>query len=148
MRQDGAFRLLEELRALCADEAGPRLAGEIVAYCRIGERSSPTGFVLTHLLGFPRVRNYGGSWTEWVSLVAFPSRNEGRPAVPGVAAGLPPCLPEIVEEFAAVEALEPPAGDGAIRRRARSGQSRPDQAVVTGGFCLSSTMRRNTSGRA
>ena len=46
----------------------------MIAYCRIGERSSHTWFVLTHLLGYPNVRNYDGSWTEWGSLVASRSR--------------------------------------------------------------------------
>jgi Rhodanese-like domain len=45
---------------------------EVVAYCRIGERSSHTWFVLTYLLGYPAVRNYGGSWTEWGSLIDAP----------------------------------------------------------------------------
>ena len=45
---------------------------EIIAYCRIGERSSHTWFVLTYLLGFSNVRNYDGSWTEWGSLVRVP----------------------------------------------------------------------------
>jgi len=44
----------------------------VVAYCRIGERSSLTWFVLTYLLGFPKVRNYDGSWTEWGNLVSVP----------------------------------------------------------------------------
>jgi thiosulfate/3-mercaptopyruvate sulfurtransferase len=45
---------------------------DIVAYCRIGERSSHTWFVLTHLLGYPSVRNYDGSWTEWGNKVRAP----------------------------------------------------------------------------
>ena len=45
---------------------------DIIAYCRIGERSSHTWFVLTHLLGFSNVRNYDGSWTEWGSAVRVP----------------------------------------------------------------------------
>jgi thiosulfate/3-mercaptopyruvate sulfurtransferase len=45
---------------------------EVVAYCRIGERSAHTWFVLTELLGYPNVRNYDGSWTEWGSLVKAP----------------------------------------------------------------------------
>ena len=45
---------------------------EVVAYCRIGERSSHTWFVLHYLLGYPKVRNYDGSWTEWGSLIGVP----------------------------------------------------------------------------
>ena len=44
----------------------------MIAYCRIGERSAHTWFVLTHLLGYKNVRNYDGSWTEWGSLVGAP----------------------------------------------------------------------------
>ena len=45
---------------------------DVIVYCRIGERSSHTWFVLTHLLGYPKVRNYDGSWTEWGNLVGVP----------------------------------------------------------------------------
>jgi thiosulfate/3-mercaptopyruvate sulfurtransferase len=45
---------------------------DIIAYCRIGERSSHTWFVLTYLLGYPSVRNYDGSWTEWGNRVRMP----------------------------------------------------------------------------
>lgn len=69
---DGTFRSLEELNALYRDEAGLKDGDDIVAYCRIGERSSHTWFVLTYLLGFPGVRNYDGSWTEWGSAVRVP----------------------------------------------------------------------------
>jgi thiosulfate/3-mercaptopyruvate sulfurtransferase len=69
---DGTFRSLEELNALYRDEAGLADSDDIVAYCRIGERSSHTWFVLTHLLGYPKVRNYDGSWTEWGSAVRVP----------------------------------------------------------------------------
>jgi len=66
------FRSAEELRAIYEDEQGLRPAEETVVYCRIGERSSHTGFVLTYLLGYPRVRNYDGSWTEWGNGVGLP----------------------------------------------------------------------------
>ena len=69
---DGTFRPLGELNALYRDEAGLKDGDDIVAYCRIGERSSHTWFVLTHLLGFEGVRNYDGSWTEWGSAVRVP----------------------------------------------------------------------------
>ena len=69
--EDGTFRSREELEALYAD-AGIKESDEVIAYCRIGERSSHTWFVLKHLLGFENVRNYDGSWTEWGSLVGVP----------------------------------------------------------------------------
>lgn len=68
---DGSFKPAEELRELYADE-GVDLGKETVAYCRIGERSAHTWFVLHELLGVPAVRNYDGSWTEWGSLVGAP----------------------------------------------------------------------------
>jgi thiosulfate/3-mercaptopyruvate sulfurtransferase len=69
---DGTFRPLDELTAIYRDEAGLGDADEVIAYCRIGERSSHTWFVLKHLLGIPHVRNYDGSWTEWGSAVRVP----------------------------------------------------------------------------
>jgi len=66
------FRSAEELRALYVGEAGLRPEEETIAYCRIGERSSHTWFVLTYLLGFQKVRNYDGSWTEWGNGVRLP----------------------------------------------------------------------------
>jgi thiosulfate/3-mercaptopyruvate sulfurtransferase len=69
---DGTFRPVEELRALYTEEQGLDPDDEVVAYCRIGERSSHTWFVLQHLLGYPNVRNYDGSWTEWGNLVRAP----------------------------------------------------------------------------
>jgi thiosulfate/3-mercaptopyruvate sulfurtransferase len=69
---DGTFRSAEELRAIYLEEQGLSPDDDVVAYCRIGERSSHTWFVLTHLLGFEKVRNYDGSWTEWGNLVRAP----------------------------------------------------------------------------
>ena len=69
---DGTFKPAEELRALYEREAGLEPQDDVVVYCRIGERSSHTWFVLTHLLGYERVRNYDGSWTEWGNLVGVP----------------------------------------------------------------------------
>ena len=69
---DGTFKTREELDAIYRDEAGLGEADDVIAYCRIGERSSHTWFVLTHLLGFEKVRNYDGSWTEWGSAVRVP----------------------------------------------------------------------------
>jgi thiosulfate/3-mercaptopyruvate sulfurtransferase len=68
---DGTFRSATELRELYQGK-GIRPDGEVIAYCRIGERSSHTWFALTELLGYPDVRNYDGSWTEYGSLVAVP----------------------------------------------------------------------------
>ena len=69
--EDGTFKSADELRSLY-EGAGVRANGDIVAYCRIGERSSHTWFVLHELLGLPKVRNYDGSWTEYGSLVDVP----------------------------------------------------------------------------
>jgi thiosulfate/3-mercaptopyruvate sulfurtransferase len=69
---DGTFRRTEELDALYRGEAGLADGDDVIAYCRIGERSAHTWFVLTHLLGFENVRNYDGSWTEWGSAVRVP----------------------------------------------------------------------------
>jgi thiosulfate/3-mercaptopyruvate sulfurtransferase len=68
---DGTFRTADELRAIYAG-TGITPDKDIITYCRIGERSSHTWFVLTQLLGYSRVRNYDGSWTEWGSLVRAP----------------------------------------------------------------------------
>ncbi|CAN5586091.1 sulfurtransferase [soil metagenome] len=70
--EDGTFRSREELEAIYQQEQGLDPADDVVAYCRIGERSSHTWFVLTHLLGFDSVRNYDGSWTEWGNAVRVP----------------------------------------------------------------------------
>jgi thiosulfate/3-mercaptopyruvate sulfurtransferase len=68
---DGTFRTADELRELYAAE-GITADREVIAYCRIGERSSHTWFALQELLGFPNVKNYDGSWTEYGSLVGAP----------------------------------------------------------------------------
>jgi len=68
----GEFKSASELERIYVEEQGLRADEEVIAYCRIGERSSHTWFVLTYLLGFPRVRNYDGSWTEWGNLVGVP----------------------------------------------------------------------------
>jgi thiosulfate/3-mercaptopyruvate sulfurtransferase len=69
---DGTFKTAEQLRAIYEGEAKLQEGDDVVVYCRIGERSSHTWFVLTNLLGYPRVRNYDGSWTEWGNLVGAP----------------------------------------------------------------------------
>jgi thiosulfate/3-mercaptopyruvate sulfurtransferase len=71
VREDGTFRDADELRELYAAK-GITEDKDVIAYCRIGERSSHTWFVLHELLGFERVRNYDGSWTEYGSLVGVP----------------------------------------------------------------------------
>ena len=70
--ENGVFRTRAELEAIYLDGAGLTPGADVIAYCRIGERSSHTWFVLKYLLGFENVRNYDGSWTEWGSLVGAP----------------------------------------------------------------------------
>jgi thiosulfate/3-mercaptopyruvate sulfurtransferase len=70
--EDGTFKRRADLEAIYLQEQGLRPTDDVVAYCRIGERSSHTWFVLTHLLGFDKVRNYDGSWTEWGNAVRMP----------------------------------------------------------------------------
>src|SRR5438034_348516 len=83
--EDGTFKSYDELKKLYESKG---LAGkdEVIAYCRIGERSSHTWFVLKYLLGFNQVRNYDGSWTEWGNLIGAPIVNETRAAQPELAA--------------------------------------------------------------
>src|SRR5207253_375005 len=69
--EDGTFKSYEELRSIYGAE-GIDGSKPIIAYCRIGERSSHTWFVLKYLLGFDNVVNYDGSWTEWGNLVGAP----------------------------------------------------------------------------
>src|SRR5215831_886460 len=68
---DGTFKNAQELRTLY-QERGITPDKEVIAYCRIGERSSHTWFVLKYLLGYPSVRNYDGSWTEWGNMIGNP----------------------------------------------------------------------------
>jgi len=72
VNEDGTFKTADELTAIYRDEVGLDKGDTIVAYCRIGERSSLTWFVLTYLLGYEKVRNYDGSWCEWGNLVRAP----------------------------------------------------------------------------
>jgi thiosulfate/3-mercaptopyruvate sulfurtransferase len=71
VREDSTFKSADELRELYASK-GITPDKDVIAYCRIGERSSHTWFVLTYLLGYPKVRNYDGSWTEWGNAVGLP----------------------------------------------------------------------------
>src|SRR5512146_1275466 len=73
--EDGTFKDAAELRKIYLEENKLRPADDVIAYCRIGERSSHTWFVLHYLLGFKQVRNYDGSWTEWGNLVNVPIEN-------------------------------------------------------------------------
>ena len=70
--EDGTFKSADELRSIYMEGKGLKEGDDIIAYCRIGERSSHTWFVLTYLLGFDDVKNYDGSWTEWGNLVRAP----------------------------------------------------------------------------
>ena len=70
--EDNTFKSADELKALYVSESGLAPGDDVIAYCRIGERSAHTWFVLTHLLGFERVRNYDGSWTEYGNAVRVP----------------------------------------------------------------------------
>ena len=70
--EDGTFKDAAGLRAIYEQEQGLKASDDVIAYCRIGERSSHTWFVLTYLLGYPNVRNYDGSWTEWGNAVGMP----------------------------------------------------------------------------
>ncbi len=75
---NGTFKSADELRAIYGGK-GITPDKEVIAYCRIGERSAHTWFVLTQLLGYPNVRNYDGSWTEWGNLVGAPiEKGEGQ----------------------------------------------------------------------
>jgi thiosulfate/3-mercaptopyruvate sulfurtransferase len=75
---DGTFKSADELKAIYEGK-GIRSGDPTIAYCRIGERSSHTWFVLSYLLGYPNVKNYDGSWTEWGSLVNVPINKGTEP---------------------------------------------------------------------
>ena len=78
VNEDGTFKPVEELRTLYGSN-GITPDKDVIAYCRIGERSSHTWFVLHYLLGYDHVRNYDGSWTEWGSLVRAPIARGAHP---------------------------------------------------------------------
>ena len=79
--ENGVFKSRAELEAIYIDEIGLKPTDDVIAYCRIGERSSHTWFVLNYLLGLPGVRNYDGSWTEWGSLVGVPIVKDTKPGL-------------------------------------------------------------------
>jgi thiosulfate/3-mercaptopyruvate sulfurtransferase len=76
---DSTFKTFDELKKIYTDGLGLKKSDEIIAYCRIGERSSHTWFVLTYLLGYKNVRNYDGSWTEWGNRVRAPIAKGDQP---------------------------------------------------------------------
>ncbi|WP_313541247.1 sulfurtransferase [Leifsonia aquatica] len=76
---DATFKRRTDLESIYLGDAGLKAGDDVIAYCRIGERSSHTWFVLTHLLGFENVRNYDGSWTEWGSAVRVPIATGAEP---------------------------------------------------------------------
>jgi thiosulfate/3-mercaptopyruvate sulfurtransferase len=84
--EDGTFKSADALATLY-DAKGVSGADETIAYCRIGERSSHTWFVLKYLLGYDNVKNYDGSWTEWGNLIGAPVTNETASAAGSLAAG-------------------------------------------------------------
>jgi thiosulfate/3-mercaptopyruvate sulfurtransferase len=69
---NGTFKTADELKSIYEKDNGLKPTDEVIAYCRIGERSSHTWFVLKNLLGFQKIRNYDGSWTEWGNSVGVP----------------------------------------------------------------------------
>lgn len=85
VNEDGTFKSRRELEEIYQDQQGLAPSDDVVAYCRIGERSSHTWFVLTYLLGFEKVRNYDGSWTEWGNLVGAPIETGAGTGAPATA---------------------------------------------------------------
>jgi len=79
VNEDQTFKSRDELNQIYIQEAGLGNSSDVIAYCRIGERSSHTWFVLKYLLGLETVRNYDGSWTEWGSAVAVPIAKGSEP---------------------------------------------------------------------
>ena len=91
VQDDGTFKSADELKAFYAGK-GVTEGRDVIAYCRIGERSSHTWFALYNLLGFENAKNYDGSWTEWGSIIGAPIERE-VPTVPGTIVGGKVCPP-------------------------------------------------------
>ena len=91
VKEDGTFKPAEELKAFYAGK-GVTDGKDVIAYCRIGERSSHTWFALYNLLGFESAKNYDGSWTEWGSIIGAPIEREVS-TVPGTEGGGKVCPP-------------------------------------------------------
>ena len=87
---DGTFKSAKDLEKLYIKELKMKRRSPTIAYCRIGERSSLTWFVLTYLLGFGNVKNYDGSWLEWGNCVRVPIAKGGEPGGPSAASASPP----------------------------------------------------------
>ena len=110
---DGTFKTVPDLTAIYEGEIGLSAGDDIVVYCRIGERSSHTWFVLTQLLGYPTVRNYDGSWTEWGNSVRVPIEKPSMTGTPRPGISGHPRTPG--EEEGPWRAGRPPAAAGPIR---------------------------------
>ena len=91
VKEDGTFKSADELTAFYGGK-GVSAGKDVIAYCRIGERSSHTWFVLYNLLGYEKAKNYDGSWTEWGSIIGAPIERE-VPTVPGVGGDGKVCPP-------------------------------------------------------
>jgi thiosulfate/3-mercaptopyruvate sulfurtransferase len=83
VNEDGTFKSAKELEKLYCKTHNLKRRSPTIAYCRIGERSSLTWFVLKYLLGFGNVRNYDGSWLEWGNSVGVPIVKGGQPSASG-----------------------------------------------------------------
>ena len=166
--EDGTFKPRAELDAIYRDGAGLQDGDDVIAYCRIGERSSHTWFVLTHLLGFESVRNYDGSWTEWGSAVRVPIVNGAEPARsrpligtggpcrtpwwengPMDATTLPARLAEIREDFLALErARSAAAAARVLERAARAARALPRPPRPASSGSRSASRRCSSSSRS
>ena len=91
VKEDGTFKSADELKAFYAGK-GVTEGKDVIAYCRIGERSSHTWFALYNLLGYENAKNYDGSWTEWGSIIGAPIERE-VPTVPGTGGDGKVCPP-------------------------------------------------------